>query len=136
MDVQKLIFDFTQDSYYAEIKNSEMISFRIDLLSNMTDYVGKYYSNKWIMTNLLKFTEDEVNAMKKEITAEKKDSQGLCFIGKVKLPDFLQQKLKPKKGKIIKISLDNNKHLKHDINDLSYENLYKIYKLIINNQSN
>ena len=70
---QKLIFDFTQDSYYAEIKNSEMISFRIDLLSNMTDYVGKYYSNKWIMTNLLKFTEDEVNAMKKEITAEKKD---------------------------------------------------------------
>ncbi|MBT8324533.1 MAG: tRNA 2-thiouridine(34) synthase MnmA, partial [Winogradskyella sp.] len=30
------------------------------------------------------------------ITAEKKDSQGLCFIGKVRLPDFLQQKLQPK----------------------------------------
>ncbi|TWP25168.1 tRNA 2-thiouridine(34) synthase MnmA [Apibacter muscae] len=38
------------------------------------------------------------------ITAEKKDSQGLCFIGKVSLPDFLQQQLKPKKGKIIEIS--------------------------------
>ena len=37
------------------------------------------------------------------ITAEKKDSQGLCFIGKVKLPDFLQQQLKPKMGKIIEI---------------------------------
>ena len=37
------------------------------------------------------------------ITAEKKDSQGLCFIGKVRLPDFLQQQLKPKKGKIIQI---------------------------------
>ncbi|MBM3178184.1 MAG: tRNA 2-thiouridine(34) synthase MnmA [Bacteroidetes bacterium] len=34
-------------------------------------------------------------------TAEKKDSQGLCFIGKVHLPDFLQQQLKPKKGKVI-----------------------------------
>ena len=32
------------------------------------------------------------------VTAEKKDSQGLCFIGKVKLPDFLQQQLKPKEG--------------------------------------
>ncbi|MFV0539692.1 MAG: tRNA 2-thiouridine(34) synthase MnmA [Aestuariibaculum sp.] len=38
------------------------------------------------------------------VTAEKKDSQGLCFIGKVKLPDFLQQQLKPKEGVIIEIS--------------------------------
>ena len=37
------------------------------------------------------------------ITADKKDSQGLCFIGKVRLPDFLQQKLKPKKGIIIEV---------------------------------
>lgn len=37
------------------------------------------------------------------ITAEKKDSQGLCFIGKVRLPDFLQQKLQPKEGVIIDI---------------------------------
>ena len=37
------------------------------------------------------------------VTAEKKDSQGLCFIGKVKLPDFLQQQLKPKEGLIVEI---------------------------------
>ncbi len=37
------------------------------------------------------------------ITAGKKDSQGLCFIGKVRLPDFLQQKLKPKEGVIVEI---------------------------------
>jgi tRNA-specific 2-thiouridylase len=40
------------------------------------------------------------------ITAEKRDSQGLCFIGKVRLPDFLQQKLKPKKGVIVEIPED------------------------------
>jgi tRNA-specific 2-thiouridylase len=34
------------------------------------------------------------------VTAEKRDSQGLCFIGKVRLPEFLQQQLKPKKGDI------------------------------------
>ncbi|MCF7569328.1 tRNA 2-thiouridine(34) synthase MnmA [Sabulilitoribacter arenilitoris] len=38
------------------------------------------------------------------VTAEKKDSQGLCFIGKVKLPDFLQQQLKPKEGVIVEVS--------------------------------
>lgn len=37
------------------------------------------------------------------ITAEKKDSQGLCFIGKVRLPEFLQQKLQPKEGIIVEI---------------------------------
>jgi len=36
-------------------------------------------------------------------TADKKDSQGLCFIGKVRIPEFLQQKLSVKKGRIIEI---------------------------------
>ena len=40
------------------------------------------------------------------ITAEKKDSQGLCFIGKVRLPEFLQQKLQPKEGVIVTIPRD------------------------------
>ncbi len=41
------------------------------------------------------------------VTADKKDSQGLCFIGKVRLPDFLQQQLKPKNGAIIEIPADH-----------------------------
>ena len=41
------------------------------------------------------------------ITAEKKDSQGLCFIGKVKLPTFLQQQLEPKQGNIVEIPADS-----------------------------
>lgn len=40
------------------------------------------------------------------VTAEKKDSQGLCFIGKVSLPDFLQQKLQPKEGNVWEIPAD------------------------------
>ncbi len=42
------------------------------------------------------------------VTAEKKDSQGLCFIGKVRLPEFLQQQLKPKEGVIVQISNDSS----------------------------
>ncbi|WP_299157393.1 tRNA 2-thiouridine(34) synthase MnmA [uncultured Tenacibaculum sp.] len=51
-------------------------------------------------------TKPEVREIAKQadlITADKKDSQGLCFIGKVRLPDFLQQKLQPKEGEIISI---------------------------------
>ncbi len=51
-------------------------------------------------------TKPEVRKIAKKanlITAEKKDSQGLCFIGKVRLPEFLQQKLQSRKGDIIQI---------------------------------
>jgi tRNA-specific 2-thiouridylase len=40
------------------------------------------------------------------ITADKKDSQGLCFVGKIALPTFLQQQLAPKEGPIIEVSPD------------------------------
>jgi len=45
----------------------------------------------------------EIAAQMDLVTADKKDSQGLCFIGKVRLPEFLQQKLQPKEGLIIQI---------------------------------
>jgi tRNA-specific 2-thiouridylase len=51
-------------------------------------------------------TKPEVRAIAAKldlVTADKKDSQGLCFIGKVRLPDFLQQQLQPKVGQIIEI---------------------------------
>ncbi|WP_026755888.1 tRNA 2-thiouridine(34) synthase MnmA [Sediminibacter sp. Hel_I_10] len=60
-------------------------------------------------------TKPEVRAIAKEqdlITANKKDSQGLCFIGKVRLPEFLQQKLKPREGIIVEI--DKNHHHYND----------------------
>lgn len=49
----------------------------------------------------------EIAAEMELVTAEKKDSQGLCFIGKVRLPEFLQQKLQPKEGKIVQIDKDD-----------------------------
>ncbi len=53
--------------------------------------------------------KSEVRAIARDldlVTADKKDSQGLCFIGKVRLPEFLQQQLAPKDGDIIEIAAD------------------------------
>lgn len=61
----------------------------------------------------------EIAAKNNLITAAKKDSQGLCFIGKVRLPEFLQQQLKPKKGIIYEVSKNNE--------------VYNIQKPIFNN---
>lgn len=53
----------------------------------------------------------EVRNIAREVglgNADKKDSQGLCFIGKVKLPVFLQQQLQPKQGDIIEVPAEKN----------------------------
>lgn len=52
------------------------------------------------------YQKSEVREIAKKaglVTAEKKDSQGLCFVGKISLPVFLQQQLKPKHGNVIEI---------------------------------
>jgi tRNA-specific 2-thiouridylase len=57
--------------------------------------------------NLTKREVREIANKEGFITANKKDSQGLCFVGKVRLPEFLQQKLKPKEGEIIEIPFES-----------------------------
>ena len=60
----------------------------------------------------------EIAAQMELVTAGKKDSQGLCFIGKVRLPEFLQQKLQPKAGLIFEIDateeIYSNPHNNYD----------------------
>ncbi|QNJ98323.1 tRNA 2-thiouridine(34) synthase MnmA [Constantimarinum furrinae] len=55
---------------------------------------------------LLKPEVRKIAADQDLITAEKRDSQGLCFIGKVRLPEFLQQQLAPKEGVIVEVPSD------------------------------
>jgi tRNA-specific 2-thiouridylase len=57
-------------------------------------------------------------------TAERKDSQGICFVGKVDLPTFLQQKLVPKTGNIIEVPASFIKKKKHI--EISEDNYRKI----------
>lgn len=57
------------------------------------------------------------------VTADKKDSQGLCFVGKVHLPEFLQQRLEPRKGKVVEIPgsahIFKNGYAKDDLPSIS-----------------
>jgi tRNA-specific 2-thiouridylase len=61
-------------------------------------------------------------------TAEKKDSQGLCFVGKVHLPDFLQQRLETKKGKVMAVSAEEE-IFKNGFSDDDLKNISRPYEL-------
>jgi len=66
----------------------------------------------------------EIAAEMDLITADKKDSQGLCFIGKVRLPEFLQQKLQPKEGIIVEVDANDEVFSSNDLNVLESEDAF------------
>ncbi len=71
--------------------------------------------------NLTKPEVRQIATQMELVTADKKDSQGLCFIGKVRLPEFLQQKLQPKTGEIIQIDKEHAVYQKGNIDFESLE---------------
>ena len=65
-----LQYDFLQDGHFAELKQSEMMRERIQLVNEMRDMVGKYFSVEYMRKNVLKQSESEIAEMNKQIKQE------------------------------------------------------------------
>jgi hypothetical protein len=61
---------WTKDSHYAELKQNEILRERLEVLSSLDEYIGKYYSNEWVRKNVLRQSEDEIDEMDKQIKIE------------------------------------------------------------------
>src|SRR6056300_847440 len=69
---ESIAFDYIEDNYFSELKQSEMIRERFDLLGSVQDYVGKYLSHEWVAKNVLRMSEEDMKDMEKLIEAETK----------------------------------------------------------------
>jgi hypothetical protein len=70
---EHITYDFIEDNHYAEIKDSEMLMARLNLLRDMGDYVGKYFSHEYIRRHVLKQDDVEVKDINAQMKAEKND---------------------------------------------------------------
>ena len=70
---ESIAFDYIEDNYFSELKQSEMLRERFEMLRNLDEYVGKYISNEWIRKNVLRQTDDEIEEIQKQIDQETKD---------------------------------------------------------------
>ena len=68
-------YDFMQDNYFEELKESEVLRERLNLLRDIDDYVGKYYSAEWVRKNVLMMNEDEIERMRDQIQQDDEDSE-------------------------------------------------------------
>jgi len=68
---QNVKYQFSKDNYFTELKDGEILDNRINILRNMQDYAGKYYSHEWIRKNVLQQSDDDIDKMDKEIDEER-----------------------------------------------------------------
>jgi hypothetical protein len=61
---------WTRDSYFAELKQNEILRERLEVLSSLDEYIGKYFSNEWVRKNVLRQSEDDIEEMDKQIKDE------------------------------------------------------------------
>jgi len=68
---QQITYNFLQDGFFAELKNSEIMRERVALVREVEPYIGKYFSNEYVRTNLLRQTEIDIEKQDKQIAVEK-----------------------------------------------------------------
>ncbi len=68
---QNVYLEYAKDSYFTELKESEILKERMEVLREVNEYIGRYYSIEWIRRNILKQTEDEIADMDKQMSDEK-----------------------------------------------------------------
>ena len=69
----KIYYDFQEDNHFSELKEAEVLQNRINIIRDLDEFVGKYYSQEWVRKNVLFQTEEEIEEIDKQIEAEGSD---------------------------------------------------------------
>jgi hypothetical protein len=74
---ENIHYDFIKDNNFAELKEAELMTQRLQLLGAVDPYTGRYFSQAWIQRNVLRLTDDQIKEMETEIEKEKEEGLGL-----------------------------------------------------------
>lgn len=64
--MNKVKFDYVQDGYFTELKESEIITNRVNTVKNMEDMIGVYYSRNFVRKKILRLSDDDIEQMEEE----------------------------------------------------------------------
>jgi hypothetical protein len=69
---EDISLDFVEDNYFAELKEMEILRERMEMLSQVDEYIGKYFSNEWVRRNILRLDDETIKQMQQQIDDETK----------------------------------------------------------------
>lgn len=74
---ENLRYDFSVDNHFEELKQSEVLQNRLQLLRDIDEYTGKYYSIEWIRKNVLQMTDDDIKELEAKIKEEEPEEDDM-----------------------------------------------------------
>jgi hypothetical protein len=70
---QDIHFDYQEDNHFTELKDTEIMQGRLQVLGEIDSYVGRYFSGDWVRKNVLRMTEEDIKNEQKQIDKEESD---------------------------------------------------------------
>jgi hypothetical protein len=67
---EDIYYDYKKDNNFTELKEAELLQQRLQLVTVIDPFVGKYYSQEWVKKNVLRLTDDQIEEMQKQIDSE------------------------------------------------------------------
>ena len=67
--------DYYKDNHYSELKDAEVMQGRFNLLDQASQYIGEYLSKDWVMTNVMRFSQEEAEEIYKQMSKEIDDGE-------------------------------------------------------------
>jgi hypothetical protein len=108
--------DFKEDIYYAykkdnnftELRDAELLRERVNLLSTVDPFLGRYYSNKWVKKNILQMSDEQIEEMEKEMEEEQEKGNGGPAMGQGQQPPMPESASEPVDNTIDDASVESD----------------------------
>ncbi len=71
--VQDILFDYNRDNYFSELKETEIMKERLEMMRDVGEFIGQYFSKEYVYKKILRLTEEEADEMKKQIDKEREE---------------------------------------------------------------
>jgi len=78
---ENIYYDYKKDNNFTELRDGELLTTRLQLLSTVDPFLGRYYSTKWVRKNVLHMTDEDIELMEKEIAQEQEKGSGQPVLG-------------------------------------------------------
>jgi hypothetical protein len=73
---EDIYYNYIKDNNFTEMRDAELLRERVNLLSVVDPYLGRYYSSSWVKKHVLQMSDEDIEKMKTEMEKESKEGIG------------------------------------------------------------